>query len=130
MSEIRQVAPDKPIFFLELGMPDNTKKDSPRAAEKIRLIFHEIIDKYPEIHGFSMWSFHPLWENPDAPDYFPFDCLVRPGTAQVTAFKKVIHRHPNAFHSCVYFSDRGGMPSCAPAISFPAVKITSRPIAA
>ncbi len=108
MTKIREVSPGKPVYFLEFGFPDGLKKDSQRAADKIEAAFKEIITKYPEVHGFSMWSYHPYLASD-----FPWDCLIRPNTKQATSFRKVISDHPGYFHSCVYFSDGSRIPTCA-----------------
>jgi len=113
MSQIRNVAPGKPVFFLELGFPDGKKKNSARAASRIDSCLNHFIANYPEINGISMWSWHPAWFDSTAFGYFPFDCLIRPGTQQTAAFRQVIDNHPGYFHSCVYFSDGSQIPTCS-----------------
>ncbi len=107
MTKIREVAPAKPVYFLEFGLPDGMNRDSQLAADKITAVFEEIITEYPEIHGFSMWSYSPYWANK-----FPWDCLIRPNTKQAASFQKVISDNPDRFHSCVYFSDGSRIPTC------------------
>jgi len=106
MKNIRSVASDKPVFFLEFGFADGMRKDSPYAAQKLTATFERIISDYPEIHGFSMWSYSPFWGW-----YWPFDCLIRPGTAQADALVNIMDEHPNLFHSNVVFSDGSVIPS-------------------
>ena len=106
MSSIREVAADKPVFFLEFGFADGMKEDSVYAAQKITATFDQILSSYPEIHGFSMWSYHPFWRF-----YFPFDCLIRPGTAQADALTSIINQKPDFFHSDVYFSNGNQIPT-------------------
>ncbi len=106
MSNIRTVASDKPVFFLEFGFADGMKKNSIFAAEKLTTTFERIINDYPEIHGFSMWSYHPFWGL-----IFPFDCLIRPGSARAVALRSIIDEHPDLFHSNVFFSDGSEIPS-------------------
>ncbi len=108
MSRVREVAPGKPVFFLELGFPDGMKENSARAASRIDSTFSHILANYPEINGISMWSFHPSWQ-----DIFPFQCLIKPNTQQAAAFRQVIDENPGYFHSCVYFSDGSQMPTCS-----------------
>ena len=106
MKNIRLVASDKPVFFLEFGFADGMRKDSHHAAEKLTATFERIISDYPEIHGFSMWSYSPFWGW-----YWPFDCLIRPGTAQANALINIMNEHPDLFHSNVVFSDGSVIPS-------------------
>jgi|GEM_PF-1923460 len=106
MKNIRSVASDKPVFFLEFGFADGMKKDSAYAAEKLTATFERIMSDYPEIHGFSMWSYSPFWGW-----YWPFDCLIRPGTAQADALMTIMDENPDLFHSNVIFSDGSVIPS-------------------
>lgn len=109
---INEVAVDKPIYFLEFGMPDGRKIDSEYAASKVEEVFEYLIQNGDEynIHGFSMWSYHPFWM---LPDNFPFDCLIRPGTAQGEKLKEIMDDNPASFHSCVFLSDGNLIPPCA-----------------
>jgi hypothetical protein len=53
-----------------------------------------------------MWSYSPFWGW-----YWPFDCLIRPGTAQADALINIMNNHPDLFHSNVMFSDGSVIPS-------------------
>jgi len=105
MAEIRATAPDKPVFIMELGFPDGENPDSKWAAEKVTAGLNELITKYPEVSGFAMWS--------RIAGFDPTDCLVRPGTAQGNAFRRIVEANAAYFHSCVYFTDGSQMPTCA-----------------
>jgi beta-mannanase len=107
MSEVKQIAPGKPVFFMELGFPDGLNQNSNWAAEKIRLGFQRILASHPQIQGFAMWSAHPSWMSD-----FPWDCLIRPNTQQGTALKASFASTPTKFHSCVYLSDGKPHPLC------------------
>ncbi len=111
LNSIAAVAPDKPIFFLEFGLPDGRKQDSAYAASKVDDVFRYLIEHHPKVQGFSMWSWHPFWM---IADFFPYDCLIRPGTAQGDKLREIIDANADYFHSCVYFSDGTLMPTCAP----------------
>lgn len=118
MASFRAVALGKPVLFLELGFPDGMNRDSQRAADRIRDVFADFLPKYPEIGGISLWSDHPSFHTPNTPAFFPFDCLIRPGTKQAAAFRKVLNDNPGKFHSCVYFSNQTTIPTCQTTISF------------
>jgi hypothetical protein len=105
MNAIKETAPDKPVYFLEFGFADGMRKDSEFAAEKIQITFDTILSNYPEINGFSMWSYHPFWHW-----IFPFDCLIRPGTAQANTLRSIIENHESYFYSTVYFTDGTKIP--------------------
>ena len=109
LNQIAQVAPDKPVMFLELGFPDGMEVNSAYAASKIDSSLNHFINHCPEINGLSFWSWHPLWM---IPDFWPFDCLIRPGTIQADTLSAIIDRNPEKFHSCVYFSDGSLHPFC------------------
>lgn len=109
LREVQTVAPNKPVFFMELGFPDGMQQSSSWAAQKIATGLPRIISGYPQIHGFAMWSEHPSWM---IPGVFPYDCLIRPGTLQGTALKNAVSANPAAFHSCVYLSDGKLHPNC------------------
>ena len=109
MGEVKLVAPNKPVFFMEFGFPDGLRQNSSWAAQKIATGFPRIISGYPEVKGFAMWSGHPSWM---VPGVFPFDCLIRPGTSEGTALKNVVSGNPAAFRSCVYLSDGKLHPNC------------------
>lgn len=107
MNKIDKVAGNKPVFFLELGFPDGKNQDSERAANRIRYFIPEIINNYPKIQAFFMWSNHDSWA-----DYFPYDTLIRPGTRQGNALKDLMQRNRSIFRSCVRFSDGRTHPNC------------------
>jgi hypothetical protein len=109
MASVLNVAPEKPVMFLEIGFPDGMKKNSAYAASKIDSCLNHFIINYPEINGLSFWTWHPLWM---IPDFWPFDCLIRPGTIQADTLKSIIDANPGKFHSCVYFSDGSIHPHC------------------
>lgn len=111
MNTIRKVAREKPVFFMELGFAEGRKKDSKRAAEMLRRTFNELLTRYPEIHGFSMWS-NLASADAKSASYWPYDNLIRPNTQQGNALKEIIDANPSKFHSCVYFSDGSMMPNC------------------
>ncbi|MBS0172127.1 MAG: hypothetical protein JSR62_17415 [Nitrospira sp.] len=109
LGEVRAVAPNKPVFFMELGFPDGTQQDSAWAAQKITQAFSRFVTTYPQINGFAMWSNHPSWM---VPGVFPYDCLIRSDTQQGTALKNVFAATPSKFLSCVYLSDGKLHPNC------------------
>jgi hypothetical protein len=110
LREVQTVAPNKPVFFMELGFPDGVNKNSSWAAQKISTGLSRIATKYPQINGFAMWSGHPSWM---IPGVFPFDCLIRPGTSQGIALQNTVKANPSKFLSCVYLSDGKLHPNCA-----------------
>ncbi len=116
MQKVREVAPDKPVLFTELGFPDGLFQDSTRAAEKVTTSMNAFLGDYPEFAGFSMWSMIPIpgTLDPTSPFYFPWDNLLRPNTQQGDAMKTIVEDNPNSFHSCIYLSDGEPMPNCSP----------------
>jgi hypothetical protein len=110
MDCIRREANGKPVMFLEIGFPDGMKKSSAYAASKIDSSLNHFFINYPEINGLSFWTWHPLWM---VSDFWPFDCLIRPGTIQADTLKSIINANPEKFHSCVYFSDGSIHPHCS-----------------
>lgn len=109
MGEVKLAAPNKPVFFMELGFPDGLRNDSNWAAQKISQGFQRILTSHPQIRGFAMWSTHPSWLS-----YFPWDCLIRPNTQQGAALKSTFATAPTKFHSCVSLSDGRPHPNCTP----------------
>ncbi|MFC1610725.1 hypothetical protein ACFL6C_07195 [Myxococcota bacterium] len=101
MESIRRVAPGKPVLIMEGGFPDGVNPDSEWAAKKVEAGMNEIINKYPEISAFALWG-----------SGGEMDTLLRPGTKQGDAFKKIIDDNPDSFRSCVHFSDGTKMPTC------------------
>lgn len=116
MQKVREVAPQKPVLFTELGFPDGLDRDSARAAERVTNSMNVFLDVYPEFAGFSMWSRIPLPETLDPTSllYWPFETLLHPNTQQGDALKTLIEINPNKFHSCAYLSDGELMPNCTP----------------
>ncbi len=110
LREVQATAQNKPVFFMELGFPDGMKQSSSWAAEKITAFFAHILTTYRQVNGFALWSNHPSWT---ARDIFPYDTLIRPGTLQGAALRKVLATTPLSFHSCVYLSDGQLHPNCS-----------------
>ncbi|MGD9727229.1 MAG: hypothetical protein AB7G68_05730 [Nitrospiraceae bacterium] len=110
MREVQATAPNKPVFFMELGFPDGMNQNSNWAAQKISAGLSRFLGSYPKISGFAMWSAHPAWTMAGV---FPYDCLIRPGTQQGVALKSAIAANTASFHSCVYLSDGKLQPNCS-----------------
>jgi hypothetical protein len=125
MECIRREANGKPLMFLEIGFPDGMKKNSLYAASKIDSCLNHFIINYPEINGLSFWTWHPLWM---VSDFWPFDCLIRPGTIQADTLKSIMNANPGKFHSCVYFSDGSLHPNCSYTTTVNDISEASEPI--
>ena len=88
MQQLRQVAPEKPVLLTEVGFA------KPNRAEKIVRGLTAITQDYPEIKGFINWG---------------GDMRILPGTTEANAFRQVIDKNPELFHSRVIVHGRTGV---------------------
>lgn len=100
MTQIAGVT-SRPVLLAEFGCPDGMNSNTVYGASKVTDAFNAILDTYPQIGAVSMWSNHSSWF---VADYFPYDCLITPGSLQATALRNVIAAHPGKVHAAVYFT--------------------------
>lgn len=115
LMEVQEVAPDKPIIFVEVGFPDSVSspfpydKNSAFAAKKLSIFFEHIIQNYPQINGVVFWTDQTTDINPGE----GYNYRIYPNTIQADTMQALFERYPDYFHSCVYFSDGSKIPGCS-----------------
>lgn len=114
MSEIRSVAPGKPVLITELGFCD---ADERKKASNLKSGMSALVERFPEIKGFTMWVSSNFGE--------ALNCQIQPDTPAGDALKRVIQDNSNSFHSCVRFSDGSTIPNCSTSAVTPLGNITS-----
>jgi hypothetical protein len=105
LSEIRTLAPNKPVLVTELGLAASPNPDDPANATLIRSGVLELIG-HPEVRGFAMWSDF-------ADEGLAYSIQINPGTVAAGALAGVIKDSPGLFHGCVRMSDGSRPIGCA-----------------
>lgn len=58
------------------------------------------MSRYPEVRAYCLWADSPIWHG-----IWPFDSLIRPGTHQAVAMRRVVDREPGRFTTVASLSD-------------------------
>jgi hypothetical protein len=96
-----------PIGFVEFGLCDGMNENTTRRASKVTDILPVVLNDHPQVKMISNWTdLRPPEEGAwTVVDFFPYLCLIQPGTLEATALQNVIAANPTKFVSYASFSN-------------------------